>query len=108
MMAILETNETFLKTIHKNDIRQNRIALGIDDRKLRIAYGSNLFVSSASRKKGICKAFLGELLKTVKADYFITDINDQNIPSIKCHLYNKFVKKVPSFYHDSSVYVRRL
>lgn len=109
-MTILFINQSFLSVMNKKSLKENAELLNVQD-KCRITYGMHLYVGPAIRKKGICKKFLSLLIKDFtkqKINYFITDIVDDNIPSIKCHIYNKFVSRLPSFFKNSHTYVRVL
>lgn len=76
-----------------------------------IYYAVNLFVDPEYRGQHLCQKILKKIKKKGQEKnikYIISEIHNNNIPSIKCHEKNGFVKTDIFSYRDTPFYVSEL
>ena len=92
-------NEKFFDIKYFNDIVEQ---------KDNVLYGINLFVDEDYRGKSLCKHLLSRIKLNAKKNnvkYIVSDIHDENIPSIKCHLSQDFKKLNVLSYKNTYFYI---
>jgi len=76
-----------------------------------IYYAINLYVSPEYRGQKLCNKILKMIQKTAikkNIKFIISEIHNDNIPSIKCHLSSNFIKTDILSYKDSYFYIALL
>jgi hypothetical protein len=74
-------------------------------------YGINLYIDENYRGKSLCKKLINNIQQNSKKHnfkYIISEIHDQNIPSIKCHISADFKKLPIVSYRDTYYYIKKL
>lgn len=93
---------------HFFDIKYFKNIINNKNNIKQVSYNINLYVDENYRGKSVCKTLLQRIIKNSKKNninYIISEINENNIQSIKCHLSNNFVKTNIISYPNTYFYI---
>jgi RimJ/RimL family protein N-acetyltransferase len=105
---IVSMEKSIIMNKHFFDIKYFKNIINDINSVKEVSYNINLYVDEHYRGKSICKNLLQRIIKNCKKNninYIISEINDDNIPSIKCHLANNFVKTNIISYPNTYFYI---
>jgi hypothetical protein len=101
---VIDINDKFFDIRYFKNIQQKF-------RRDSVIYSKNLYVDESYRGKSLCKKLLTKIKSNSKKHnkkYIISEIHKNNIPSIKCHESNGFLKTKFLSYPDTYFYINKL
>jgi len=108
---VIDINENFFNIKYFKDIKQKITNSTINSTINTVIYGINLYVDENYRGKSLCKLLLTKIQSNSKKhnkEYIISEIHEENIASIKCHLSSGFQKTNFISYPNTYFYINKL